>query len=68
MKGVGFSARFSHRCSLTGEDLNRRWDSPSADLHPTIYHTKGLLQFLAMGNRAPLVSTPNSRLTKQKLI
>ncbi|XP_038077720.1 cytosolic carboxypeptidase 1-like [Patiria miniata] len=45
----------SHRCSLTGEDLNRRWDSPNPDLHPTIYHTKGLLQYLAMCSRSPLV-------------
>jgi len=35
-----------HRTSLTGEDLNRRWLSPSPELHPTIYHAKGLFQFI----------------------
>ncbi|XP_053512330.1 cytosolic carboxypeptidase 1 isoform X1 [Artibeus jamaicensis] len=45
----------NHRCSLSGEDLNRQWQSPSPDLHPTIYHTKGLLQYLAAVKRIPLV-------------
>uniref|UniRef100_A0AAY4BN15 Peptidase M14 domain-containing protein n=1 Tax=Denticeps clupeoides TaxID=299321 RepID=A0AAY4BN15_9TELE len=45
----------SHRCSLSGEDLNRQWQNPSRDLHPTIYHTKGLLQYLSAQQRAPLV-------------
>ncbi|KAM4597564.1 cytosolic carboxypeptidase 1-like isoform 1-T1 [Polymixia lowei] len=45
----------SHRCSLSGEDLNRQWQSPSAELHPTIYHTKSLLQYLAHIQRTPLV-------------
>ena len=46
----------SHRCSLSGEDLNRQWQSPNPDLHPTIYHAKGLLQYLAAVKRLPLVS------------
>lgn len=45
----------SHRCSLSGEDLNRQWQNPSPELHPTIYHTKSLLQYLAHIQRAPLV-------------
>ncbi|KAM4710064.1 cytosolic carboxypeptidase 1 [Discoglossus pictus] len=45
----------NHRCSLSGEDLNRQWQHPNADLHPTIYHTKGLLQYLAAIRRVPLV-------------
>lgn len=45
----------SHRCSLSGEDLNRQWQNPSPELHPTIYHTKSLLQYLAVIQRAPLV-------------
>ncbi|KAF6122935.1 ATP/GTP binding protein 1 [Phyllostomus discolor] len=45
----------NHRCSLSGEDLNRQWQSPNPDLHPTIYHTKGLLQYLAAVKRIPLV-------------
>lgn len=46
---------FSHRCSLSGEDLNRQWQNPNPELHPTIYHTKSLLQYLAHIQRAPLV-------------
>eukprot|EP00057_Strongylocentrotus_purpuratus_P005530 XP_003731176.1 PREDICTED: cytosolic carboxypeptidase 1 [Strongylocentrotus purpuratus] len=45
----------SHRCSLSGEDLNRRWLQPIKELHPTIYHTKGLLQYLKLIERSPLV-------------
>ncbi|XP_026177505.1 cytosolic carboxypeptidase 1 isoform X6 [Mastacembelus armatus] len=45
----------NHRCSLSGEDLNRQWQSPNPELHPTIFHTKSLLQYLAHIQRAPLV-------------
>jgi len=46
----------SHRCSLTGEDLNRRWFKPCPKRHPTIYHTKGLMQYVQMAlGRGPLV-------------
>ncbi|XP_069768186.1 cytosolic carboxypeptidase 4 isoform X3 [Narcine bancroftii] len=44
-----------HRCSLSGEDLNRQWSEPSPDLHPTIYHTKGLLSYMRSIGRIPLV-------------
>ncbi|XP_067171787.1 cytosolic carboxypeptidase 1 isoform X3 [Apteryx mantelli] len=44
----------NHRCSLSGEDLNRQWQNPNPDLHPTIYHAKGLLQYLASIKRLPL--------------
>lgn len=47
---------FSLRCSLSGDDLNRQWLTPSPQLHPTIYHTKGLLYYLSGIGRAPLVS------------
>ena len=50
---------YSHRCSLAAEDLNRRWDNPCPKLHPTIYHCKGLLQYLQMINKSPLVSYIN---------
>lgn len=53
---------FSHRCSTAAEDLNRRWDNPCPRLHPTIYHTKGLLQYMQMIGKVPLVSTPISSL------
>ncbi|KAJ3604453.1 hypothetical protein NHX12_029193 [Muraenolepis orangiensis] len=45
----------SLRCSLSGEDLNRQWQNPNPQLHPTIYHTKSLLQYLAHIQRVPLV-------------
>lgn len=44
-----------HRCSLSGDDLNRRWISPSMLLHPTIYHAKGLLLYLQSIEKTPLV-------------
>ncbi|NXC41332.1 CBPC4 carboxypeptidase, partial [Penelope pileata] len=45
----------NHRCSLSGDDLNRQWLKPNSQLHPTIYHTKGLLYYLRSIGRAPLV-------------
>ncbi|GFO08515.1 cytosolic carboxypeptidase 1 [Plakobranchus ocellatus] len=45
----------NHRSSLVGEDLNRRWGKPCPVLHPTIYHTKGLLLYLNMINKTPMV-------------
>ncbi|XP_065497779.1 cytosolic carboxypeptidase 4 isoform X3 [Caloenas nicobarica] len=45
----------NHRCSLSGDDLNRQWLTPSSQLHPTIYHAKGLLCYLRSIGRAPLV-------------
>ncbi|XP_031558115.1 cytosolic carboxypeptidase 1-like [Actinia tenebrosa] len=45
----------SHRCSLSGDDLNRQWLNPSMILHPIIYHTKGLLQYLKNINKPPIV-------------
>ncbi|KAM5172866.1 cytosolic carboxypeptidase 4 [Mantella aurantiaca] len=45
----------NHRCSLSGEDLNRHWLSPKSNLQPTIYHVKGLLYYLSSIGRTPLV-------------
>jgi len=36
----------NYRCSLPGQDLNRTWASPSKKLHPTIWHTKAMIQRL----------------------
>ncbi|VDK75035.1 unnamed protein product [Litomosoides sigmodontis] len=36
----------SHRCSLAGVDLNRTWDQPSSVLHPVIYHSKAVVQYI----------------------
>lgn len=45
----------NHRCSLSGNDLNRRWLTPCAKLHPTIFHTKGLLLFTKLINKVPII-------------
>ncbi|CAH8602774.1 unnamed protein product [Heterobilharzia americana] len=45
----------NHRCSMSGKDLNRHWINPSPSLHPTIYHTKMLLQLLSACERAPYI-------------
>lgn len=33
----------NNRCSLSACDLNRQWLNPSAETHPTIFHTKQLI-------------------------
>ncbi|NXY40583.1 CBPC4 carboxypeptidase, partial [Ceuthmochares aereus] len=45
----------NHRCSLSGDDLNRQWLTPNSQFHPTIYHAKGLLYYLRSIGRSPLV-------------
>ena len=45
----------NHRCSMAGEDLNRKWAAPCPQLHPIIYATKGLLMLLSRSGRVPLV-------------
>lgn len=42
----------NYRCSLAGTDLNRRWATPSAELHPTIFAAKTAL--LSMKTTRPL--------------
>jgi murein tripeptide amidase MpaA len=34
----------NYRTSLAGVDLNRRWDRPDPDLHPTIWNTKEMVR------------------------
>ncbi|PAV77532.1 hypothetical protein WR25_02557 [Diploscapter pachys] len=36
----------SHRCSLSGNDLNRAWDRPNEQRHPEIYHSKAIVQYM----------------------
>jgi hypothetical protein len=36
----------NHRSSLTGVDLNRRWDLPNETLHPQIFYLKQLFKML----------------------
>lgn len=40
----------NYRCSLLGVDLNRRWEKPQKNLHPTIYYSKKLLQAFSEEN------------------
>lgn len=44
----------NYRCSLLGVDLNRRWDSPSRYMHPTIYHAKRFLQSFSESHQVAL--------------
>jgi hypothetical protein len=65
-----FCFRFSHRCGLTGEDLNRRWRDPNGLIHPEIFHTKGLLSYVkqvCIGNKDGLqfVGAPKLGFIKQ---
>jgi murein tripeptide amidase MpaA len=34
----------NYRCSLVGQDLNRRWKGTSKTLHPVIFHIKRLIR------------------------
>jgi len=43
------------RCSLTGTDLNRRWDNPDEALHSQIYFLKNLLKKLVYEKKEILV-------------
>ncbi|XP_036356963.1 cytosolic carboxypeptidase 1 isoform X2 [Octopus sinensis] len=45
----------SHRCSLAGNDLNRRWLYPCAKLHPIIFHAKGVLSYMKLINKLPTI-------------
>uniref|UniRef100_A0A0N4UGX2 Peptidase_M14 domain-containing protein n=1 Tax=Dracunculus medinensis TaxID=318479 RepID=A0A0N4UGX2_DRAME len=46
----------NHRCNLAGVDLNRVWDHPNKQLHPTIYHAKGIIQFMVeILNKRPFI-------------
>ncbi|CAN7988837.1 unnamed protein product, partial [Ixodes hexagonus] len=44
-----------HRCSLEGQDLNRQWSYPDARMHPTVFHSKALLQYLESVTHSPLL-------------
>ena len=45
----------NYRTSLSGCDLNRRWYKPDKKLHPTIFHTKKLIQRLKKTNKVAFV-------------
>ncbi|CAM9248315.1 unnamed protein product, partial [Lampetra fluviatilis] len=45
----------AHRCALSGEDLNRQWRSPCPRRSPTVYHSRGLLHYLASVGHTPVV-------------
>lgn len=44
LRSLSFSS--SSRTSLCGEDLNRQWKNPDPIKHPTIYHTKRLIEYI----------------------
>ena len=43
------------RCSLTGTDLNRRWNAPDEILHPQIYYLKALMRKLGSEDKELLI-------------
>jgi len=43
------------RCSLSGTDLNRRWDQPDETLHPQVYYLKNLFKKLLKEDKEILV-------------
>ncbi|GAB1600068.1 cytosolic carboxypeptidase 1-like isoform X2 [Argonauta hians] len=44
-----------HRCSLSGNDLNRRWFDPCPTIHPVIYQAKSLLLYMKRINKSPAI-------------
>ncbi|XP_035218930.1 cytosolic carboxypeptidase 1-like, partial [Stegodyphus dumicola] len=44
-----------HRCSLSGQDLNRQWITPNMHLHPSIFYTKSLIHYIVSKNKKPQV-------------
>jgi cytosolic carboxypeptidase protein 1 len=61
-------ANGSHRCSLAGVDLNRRWKTPSRLLTPTVYWSKSLLHFLKTEGKAPLVTCDFHGHSRKKMV
>jgi murein tripeptide amidase MpaA len=45
----------NYRTSLVGSDLNRRWKTPSKQLHPTIYYAKSMIKNFAAERPIELV-------------
>lgn len=45
----------NYRCSLVGADLNRRWKSPQAGLHPIIYQFKRVIKNTACNYEIDLI-------------
>lgn len=37
----------NYRCSLCGQDLNRRWKTPNKVLHPVVFSVKRLIRSFA---------------------
>jgi len=37
----------NYRCSLSGQDLNRRWKNPSRVLHPVVFAVKKMMRIFA---------------------
>ena len=43
----------NYRCSLAGVDLNRVWDKPQREVHPTVFHARRLLEALCDAGARP---------------
>lgn len=61
-------ANGNHRCSLAGCDLNRRYLRTSPSLHPTVYHTKALLEHLNANGHRPVLYCDFHGHSRKKMI
>lgn len=50
----------NYRTSLAGIDLNRVYKSPQAELFPTVYHTKILIEEFIKERKASIMKALNS--------
>ena len=56
----------NYRCSLAGVDLNRKWDNPSKQWHPTIYATKELIRIVRSEKEAGCTLYRSARPQQEK--
>lgn len=57
----------NYRCSLLGVDLNRRWNFPNKNKHPTVFYTKKLLQEFINERRVKLYCDFHGHTKKQNV-
>lgn len=57
----------NYRCNLAGNDLNRKWKSPSRILQPTIYHAKRLIKTFAKERKLQLICDMHGHSRRMKI-
>eukprot|EP00041_Stephanoeca_diplocostata_P020045 m.439825 g.439825 ORF g.439825 m.439825 type:complete len:169 (-) comp21458_c0_seq9:636-1142(-) len=61
-------ANGNHRCSLAGCDLNRKWRTPHSELHPTVFRTKMLFEYLRIQGITPALYCDFHGHSRKKMI